>query len=295
MSTDAPTADRAHERHHILLTNDDGVDAPGLLALKRALSAVGHVDVLAPDHNWSAAGHTKTMHKPLRVWSIALADGSEARTTNGTPSDCVALALLGLLERAPDLVVSGINAGANVGSDITYSGTVAAAMEAVIAGIPAIAVSIDSLEVTDPSLAAAFAARLAALMLRSDEVRERSAGDRPLLLNVNVPNLPREGVRGVQVTRLGRRVYRDALVERRDPRGRTYYWIGGEPPVGLPEEGTDIGALEAGYISITPILMDLTDYGRIPTLRAWAITLEDSVDDAQRGQVGDLAPTSDDQ
>ena len=277
----------------ILLTNDDGVHSPGLLALKQALSAVAHVDVVAPDHNWSAAGHTKTMHKPLRVWSVRLADGSEARTSNGTPSDCVALALLGLLEREPDLVVSGINAGANVGSDITYSGTVAAAMEAVVAGIPAIAVSVDGFEIADPAVAAAFAARLAALVLRTDGIRPRNAPGEPVLLNVNVPNLPRDALRGVQVTRLGRRVYRDALVERSDPRGRAYYWIGGEPPSGVPEEGTDIGALDAGYISVTPIVMDLTDYARLPVLRAWQIVLGDTAgaaEDAKRGRVDDSAP-----
>jgi len=264
------------DRSRILLTNDDGVNAPGLLALKRALSAVAQVEIVAPERNWSAAGHTKTMHKPLRVHRVALADGSEARATSGTPSDCVALALLGLLDYRPDLVISGINAGANVGSDITYSGTVAAAMEAVIAEIPAIAVSVDSYEVSDPDVAAAFTARLAMLMLRR-------VANAPMLLNVNVPNLPREALRGVQVTRLGSRVYRDALVERRDPRGRVYYWIGGEPPSGVPEEGTDIGALEAGYISVTPIVMDLTDYRALPILRSWQITLEDTVEETKRG------------
>lgn len=274
---------KAAARPHILLTNDDGIDAPGLLALRQALGAVARVDVVAPERNWSAAGHTKTMHKPLRARRVALADGSEALATNGTPSDCVALALLGLLERKPDLVISGINAGGNVGSDITYSGTVAAAMEAVIAGIPAIAVSVDALESTHLAVAAAFVARLALLMLRH-------ATDEPLLLNVNVPDLPHAELRGAQITRLGRRVYRDALVERSDPRGRAYYWIGGEPPLGVPEEGTDIGALEAGYISITPIAMDLTDYRNVPMLRAWQITLEDAAEDASRGRVGDPGP-----
>jgi 5'-nucleotidase len=274
---------QAASRPRILLTNDDGVAAPGLLALKQALGTVARVDVVAPERNWSAAGHTRTMHKPLRVRRVALADGSEALATNGTPSDCVALALLGLLEREPDLVVSGINAGANVGSDITYSGTVAAAMEAVIAGIPAIAVSVDALEITHLTVAAAFVARLALLVLHQ-------ATDEPLLLNVNVPDLPRTELRGVQITRLGHRIYRDALVERSDPRGRTYYWIGGEPPLGVPEEGTDIGALEAGHISITPIVMDLTDYRNLPALRAWQITLEDAAEGAQRGRVDDPAP-----
>lgn len=175
----------------------------------------------------------------------------------------------------------------------TYSGTVAAAMEAVIAGIPAIAVSVDGLEIADPTVAAAFVARLAVLVLPTDGVHPRNTTGEVLLLNVNVPNLPRAALRGVQITRLGRRVYRDALVERRDPRGRTYYWIGGEPPSGVPEEGTDIGALDAGFISVTPILMDLTDYHRLPMLRAWQIALEDTVEDAQRGRIADPAPSDD--
>ncbi len=129
---------------YILVTNDDGVDAPGLLALKKALEPLGEIAVLAPDHNWSAAGHPRTMHKPLRVEEVRLADGSIAYASNGAPSDCVALAVLGFFPRRPDLVVSGINLGGNMGYDITYSGTVAAAIEAAIFGIPAIAVSIDT-------------------------------------------------------------------------------------------------------------------------------------------------------
>jgi len=254
----------------ILVTNDDGIQAPGLLALVQALQAVAEVAVFAPDHNWSAAGHSKTMHKPLRVHPARLADGTPALTGNGSPSDCVALALLGLVPRRPDLVVSGINQGANVGHDLTYSGTVAAAMESVIAGISAIAVSLDSYESGAFLPAAHFAAQLAAHVLA---VRPTA----PLLLNVNVPALPQSQIRGAQATRLGSRVYRDALVERRDPRGQSYYWIGGEPPAGVPEEGTDIGALATGYISVTPILLDLTDHARLQELRAWDLTLPDSL------------------
>ncbi|MCD6519945.1 MAG: 5'/3'-nucleotidase SurE [Anaerolineae bacterium] len=249
----------------ILLTNDDGIYAPGLIPLARALERVGQVIVIAPEHNWSAAGHSKTMHKPLRVWSIELSDGTEALASNGSPSDCVALALLGIVERPPQLVVSGINLGANVGTDLTYSGTVAAAMEAVIWGISGIAVSLDSFTPNTYEAAAHFTAQLAQRVL--------AAGlEEPLLLNVNVPNLPEEEIKGVQITRLGRRLYRDALVKRLDPRGRPYYWIGGDPPEGIPEEGTDIGALTEGYISVTPILLDLTDYARLPLLASWELT-----------------------
>jgi 5'-nucleotidase len=247
----------------ILVSNDDGITAPGILALAQALQPVGEVRIIAPEHNWSAAGHTKTMHKPLRVWpGQRLGDGSEVLVTSGSPSDCVALALLGLLPRKPDLVVSGINLGANVGHDLTYSGTVAAAMESVIGGISAIAISLDAYEPTDWSVAARFAAYLA------KQVLAQSLSE-PLLLNVNVPALPEGEIKGVQITRLGQRIYRDALDERKDPRGKVYYWIGGDAPVGVPEEGTDIGALAAGYISVTPILLDLTDYARLAALRAW--------------------------
>jgi 5'-nucleotidase len=251
-------------RPHILVTNDDGIQSAGLLPLVRALRPLAQVTVVAPDHNWSAAGHSKTMHKPLRVWPTQLADGSSALTTTGSPSDCVALALLGLIPSKPDLVVSGINQGANVGHDLTYSGTVAAAMESVIAGISALAISLDSYESQEFETAARFAGILAR------QVIERSDGA-SLLLNVNVPNLTEDQIQGTQITRLGHRLYRDALVERKDPRGRAYYWIGGEPPTGLPESGTDVGALAAGYVSVTPIRLDLTEHSRLEALRDWPL------------------------
>ena len=248
----------------ILISNDDGVYSPGLLALKQALEQVGETRVVAPDHNWSASGHTKTMHKPLRVASVRLEDGSEALACTGAPSDCVALALLVLYPDLPDLVVSGINPGQNVGHDVTYSGTVSAAWEAVIAGIPAIAVSVGAHQEPDFAYAADYAARLARKVLSSEL-------ERPLLLNLNVPNLPAHEITGVEITRLGQRLYRDVLDERRDPRGRSYYWIGGKPPTGIPEPGTDIGALSQGKISITPIQLDLTDHLLIEQLREWGL------------------------
>ncbi|MEA3407158.1 MAG: 5'/3'-nucleotidase SurE [Chloroflexota bacterium] len=260
-------AQGAQERPHILLTNDDGIHAGGLLALVQALRDDAALSIIAPEHNWSAAGHSKTMHKPLRAWSTALADGTEAVCTSGSPSDCVALALLGLLQETPDLVIAGINLGANVGHDLTYSGTVAAAMESVIGDISAIAVSLDTLEAPDYGPAARFAASLAFRVLQAEE-------GEPLLLNVNVPALAAEEIKGVQITALGHRLYRDTLVRRTDPRGRDYYWIGGDPPTGIPKDGTDIGALAKGYISITPLLLDLTDYSRLAELRAWDLGFE---------------------
>jgi 5'-nucleotidase len=251
----------------ILLTNDDGVASPGLLALKEAVHKLGDVVVFAPEHNWSAAGHGKTMHKPLRVYDAAMADGSSALVTNGGPADCVALAVLGVLPQQPDLVISGINLGSNVAQDMTYSGTVAAALEALISGVPAIAVSLALQDggSTDLSCAAQFTAILARKVLESRQ--------RDLLLNVNVPAVPCVELAGVEVTRLGRRIYRDVLVEREDPRGRRYYWIGGEPPSGVIEEGTDVAALAAKRISVTPLQLDLTAHHLLEELRSWKLKM----------------------
>jgi len=261
----------------ILLTNDDGVDAPGLLALKQGLQEVGEVVVFAPDHNWSAAGHGKTMHKPLRVLEAKLADGSPALATNGGPGDCVALAVLGVLPQPPDLVISGINPGSNLAQDMTYSGTVAGALEAHISGIPAMAVSLAlKARSRDPSGAAGSppdfgaAARFAAILAR----RILASGRRDLLLNVNVPAVPWAEIAGVEITRLGKRIYCDVLDERQDPRGHKYYWIGGEPPTGVIEAGTDVAALAANKISVTPLQLDLTAYRMFDELQGWKLGLE---------------------
>lgn len=248
----------------ILITNDDGHQVPALAALVAALKPVGDVTVVVPDHNWSAAGHTKTMHKPLRVSEAHLPDGTPLYVTSGTPSDCVGLALLGLMPEPPDLIVSGINQGANLGYDMTYSGTVAAAMEAAVFGLPAIAASQE--ETDEQSGDLEFAADVLAQLARQTLAHGLAQG---CLLNVNFPALPRSAVRGIQVTRLGRRVYRDALVRRLDPRGRPYYWIGGEMPAGEPDDGTDIGALAQGYVSVTPLTLDMTAERELAGLRTW--------------------------
>lgn len=257
---------------HILVTNDDGVTAPGLLALAQAMRALGKVTIFAPDRNWSASGHVKTMDRPLRVRETTLADGTPAFASDGAPSDCVALALLGLVEERVDLVVSGINPNANVGHDVTYSGTVTAAMEAVINGIPGIAVSLDSPEnpvgrIVNPTYpdysAAAWAARRVAEKVIAEGLPPG------VLLNVNVPYLKEAELKGFMVTRQGLRVYRDELDRRLDPRGRPYYWIGGESPTGVDEPGTDFGALRAGYVSITPLQLDLTAREAMARLEKW--------------------------
>lgn len=250
---------------HILVTNDDGVTAPGLLALAREMRGLGEVTVLAPDHNWSASGHVKTMERPLRVRETKLADGSPALTTDGAPSDCVALALLGVVRAKIDLVVSGINPNANIGHDVTYSGTVTAAMEAVISDVPGIAVSLDS-KPGHGELDYGPAARIAVQVAAQVIAHGLPEG---VLLNVNVPCLPEEQIKGIQITRQGLRVYHDALDAREDPRGRPYYWIGGEFPTGVEEDGTDVGALAEGYVSITPLQLDLTAYKALDKLKAW--------------------------
>jgi 5'-nucleotidase len=251
----------------ILVTNDDGVDSPGLSALARALKQVDQVCVIAPNRNWTAAGHTKTLDRPLRVTEITLPGTRQpAYSSDGSPSDCVALGFLGIAPERPRLVVSGINTGPNMGSDITYSGTVSAAMEGVVSGVPAIAVSLADYFEWQFSYAARFAARLARRVLR-----EHLESD--VLLNVNVPRGTRKDIRGVAVTRLGRREYRDELIRRKDPFGRDYFWIGGAPPTGAEEPGTDLHAVADGYVSVTPVQLDLTNHSLIEQIAGWNLPI----------------------
>ncbi|MFN2303124.1 MAG: 5'/3'-nucleotidase SurE [Anaerolineales bacterium] len=249
---------------HILVTNDDGVFAPGLLALTQAARKItDQVTILAPDHNWSASGHVKTLHRPLRVNKVQLEDGTMAWASDGAPSDCVALAQLGFIPEKIDLVLSGINPNANIGHDLTYSGTVTAAMEAAIWGIPGIAVSLDKSEddaiPVDYGPAAEATRRIVTWLWEQPDVPQ------DMILNVNVPNRPLSQMKGFRITRQGQRIYRDELLRRLDPRGKPYYWIGGEAPTGVEEPGTDFGSLLAGYVSITPIKLDLTS----ETLKTW--------------------------
>jgi 5'-nucleotidase len=251
---------------HILITNDDGVMALGLLALVQELRGLAEISVLAPDRNWSASGHVKTLHRPLRVRETFLTDGTPALSSDGSPSDCVALGMMGILPKPVDLVVSGINTNANIGHDVTYSGTVTAAMEAAIGGVPGVAVSLDLNRKNHPPIDYGPAARVTRRVVQSLSEHGLPAHS---LLNVNVPYLPDEQIRGYQITRQGLRIYRDELVRREDPRGRPYYWIGGDAPTGVPEDGTDFGAITAGYVSITPLQLDLTAYAWIDPLRTW--------------------------
>ncbi|HKY55398.1 MAG TPA: 5'/3'-nucleotidase SurE [Anaerolineales bacterium] len=251
---------------HILVTNDDGVFALGLLALAQEMRKLGTVSILAPDRNWSGGGHVKTLDRALRVREFRLADGTQAFASDGAPSDCVALATLGYFKEPIDLVVSGINAGANLGHDVTYSGTVTAAMEAVIAGVPGVAVSLETIEGHIGDIDYDPAARIAGKIIQ--QVIENGLSHETLL-NVNVPLLPEEKIRGIKITRQGLRVYHSRLDERTDPRGRPYYWIGGDAPTGVPERGTDVGALAEGFVSITPLQLDLTAYRTLTDLNTW--------------------------
>ncbi len=250
---------------HILVTNDDGVQAPGLLALTQAMKVIGKVTILAPDRNWSGAGHVKTLDRPLRVRETQIADGTPALMSDGAPSDCVALALLGLVENV-DLVVSGINPYSNIGHDVTYSGTVTAAMEAVIAGVPSLAFSLASQDNSSDGLPDySPAAQVAGQVVKKVIDEGLPEG---VLLNVNIPYLTE--FKGYLITRQGLRVYNDELDERIDPRGKPYYWIGGEEPTGVDEPGTDFGALQAGYVSVTPLQLDLTAREAMEILRRWS-------------------------
>lgn len=244
----------------ILLTNDDGIHAIALEALEREFRDMGEIVVVVPDRDQSATSHALTLHRPLRIREVK----PGWHSVDGTPTDCVMIAYHGLLEHPPDLVVSGINHGPNMGEDVFYSGTVAAAIEGALQGTPAIAASLVTREPSDFRDAARFIRRLAELALG-----ERFGDKR--VLNVNVPHRPWDEVRGVKLTRLGTRVYSDTLIEKRDPRGRPYFWIGGEDPVWESHEGTDFHAVHAGYISITPLALDLTDFKTMVDMESWRI------------------------
>lgn len=247
----------------ILLTNDDGVWAPGLRALVRQLAPAHEVEIVAPDKEQSGVGHGITVHHPLRVTRVDLGAGFQAYTVSGTPADCVKIAFDALLEHPPDLVISGVNDGVNLGTDVLYSGTVAAAVEGCLFGALAMAVSLDGRD----EEGYAFAARVAEAIAK----RLVEEGLPPnTLLNVNVPKGGAEGTRGVRVTRLGQRRYRDVFDRRSDPRGREYYWLAGSP-VDLEADDftTDAAALRSGYVSVTPIHVDMTDVKSMERLARW--------------------------
>ena len=239
----------------ILLSNDDGIQSDGLTALEKSLARLAEIYTVAPDRAQSSMSHALTLHRPLRVHELS----PRRMAVDGTPVDCVKLALTGLLPVKPDLVVSGINKGPNLGDDIIYSGTVSAAIEGTLLGIPAIAVSLVTFENFDFRAAAEFTATLI-------ERIQQPGIPAGTLLNVNVPHLPREQLKGWKFTRMGKRHYSENIVERIDPRGGKYYWIGGDDLGFVPGEGTDCTTVADGFISITPLHLDLTNYASIAEL-----------------------------
>ena len=242
----------------ILVTNDDGVMAPGIRALAKACEELGDVIVMAPDTEQSASGHALTLKQPLRVQELE----PNVYGVSGTPTDCVLLAVHGpLFNRVPDLIMSGINAGPNMGDDVTYSGTVSAAFEGTLLSIPSIAVSLATFDVYPYDTAAACAVRVAKALLR---------GGLPpkTLLNLNVPALPMGEIKGFRLTRLGHRVFRDTIVTKTDPRGRPYYWVAGTPEWDAMEK-SDMSAVQEGFASVTPLNMDMTDYKLLVDMENW--------------------------
>ncbi len=245
----------------ILVTNDDGIHAPGIRALADALRKVGVVAVVAPDRERSAVGHALTLHHPLRATRV----GPDIFAVDGTPTDCVCLGIHNLISFKPDVVVSGINRGANMGDDVTYSGTVSAAMEATLMGIPAFAVSLCAEgEGEHYDVAAGFAARLAG------EVFSRGL-PADTFLNVNVPDREEKDLLPPIITSQGRRRYEGGIVDKVDPRGRKYYWIAGGELTFRDLPGTDYHAVCRGHISVTPLHLDLTNYNAFQSLRDWRL------------------------
>ncbi|HEY8417223.1 MAG TPA: 5'/3'-nucleotidase SurE [Limnochordales bacterium] len=251
----------------VLITNDDGIQAPGLLALVAARPRDCRLWVVAPDRERSATGHAITVHKPLFLTPVDMGEGVEAFHVNGTPSDCVKLGVE-LMERPPAVVVSGINRGGNLGTDVLYSGTVSGAIEAAVTGLPALAVSLNSHEARQPE-DFALAARVAWYLVEHLVARGLPPGT---LLNVNVP--PGNDLKGFRVTRLGIRRYRDVFHRRVDPRGRVYYWMAGQvEDLDDGDLNTDTGAVRAGFVSVTPIEFDLTKYAALDVVRDWQLDM----------------------
>lgn len=244
----------------ILLSNDDGYFAPGLEVLAGALAGLGEIVVVAPEQNCSGASNSLTLSRPLLLRKAA----SGFHFVNGTPTDCVHLAVTGMLDQLPDIIVSGINHGANMGDDTIYSGTVAAATEGYLLGIPSIAISLTSFEGKNYSTAGQIARELVERFIRNP-IKE------PVLLNVNVPDIPYAELKGMEVTRLGRRHKAEPVVKMVSPRNETVYWIGAAGAAADSGPGTDFNAVDRGFASITPLQIDLTHVAQLPSIRQWVL------------------------
>jgi 5'-nucleotidase len=243
---------------HLLLSNDDGYQGQGLIELAAALRELATITIVAPNRNRSAASNSLTLERPLRPQVYA----ERSYAVDGTPTDCVHLGLTGLLDDAPDMVVSGINAGANLGDDVIYSGTVAAAMEGRFLGLPAVAISQTSFNPKHVKAAASLSARLISSLLQNP-IQEN------MILNVNIPDLPLAEIKGFKTTRLGNRHKAEPAVKAQDPRGKPIYWVGAAGPEQDAGPGTDFHAINEGYVSISPIHVDLTRHRSLDTLQSW--------------------------
>ena len=245
-------------RVRILVTNDDGIASPGIHAVAAALGALGEVWIVAPDRERTAVGHAVTLHKPLRITKMA----PRVFMVNGTPVDCVNLALVKILPGPPAMILSGINRGVNLGDDVMYSGTVSGALEGTILGIPSVAVSQEGGETFRFEVGARYAARVAAEVLQHGLPAET-------ILNVNIPDVPLRSIQGVKVTCLSRRRFNNPIVEKVDPRGRKYYWIAGTRESWSRQQDADHEALERRMVSVTPIHLDTTHHAMLEHFRAW--------------------------
>ena len=262
------------EKPLILLTNDDGINAEGLIILSEVLCEVGETVIVAPSVERSAVGHAITLSDPLRVMDHERNGRFFGYAVNGTPADCVKIAFWALLNRKPDILISGINLGANTGINTLYSGTVSAATEGAFLGIPSFAVSLCTYRSPDYSFAAKFAVRLANLLL------ERKL-QRGVYLNVNVPPCREDEIRGVAVTRQGQAVFEEHFDKRVDPHGRVYYWLTGQKVDRETDIAVDDGAVQANMVSITPVQYDLTHHASIESIRSWAVDLLETQSDGK--------------
>ena len=256
-----------NQKPRILVTNDDGIFSDGIYALYTAMKEIGEVSVVAPDSEKSAVGHAITISDPLRVTEVERNGNLFGWAVNGTPADCVKLSVKGILQFKPDLVVSGINRGSNTATNVIYSGTVSAATEGTIMGIPSIAFSLTTFQKTDLSLASEVAHLLASRVLENG-LPEGT------LLNVNIPPLSREEIQGIKVTRQGKGRYEEAVEKRIDPTNRTYYWLGGTKLILDKDDDIDEVAVLNGYVSVTPLQYDLTDRKMLPELKKWKFALD---------------------
>ena len=252
---------------NILITNDDGIHSAGLITLAQEISKIARVTVVAPDRERSATAHAITMHKPLRVEKVDIPDcNALGWMINGTPSDCVKLALEALLDFTSDIVLSGINSGPNLGTDVIYSGTVSAAIEAALSGVPSIALSIVGHGNVSFKNAAIFTKKLCLQILNHIFPRDS-------LLNINIPSVEPEAIEGIAITHLGTIRYKNSFDRRTDPRGKVYYWLAGEAIGRNDDKGSDVWAVKNNYISITPLLFDLTKYDIIENIKKWNLQI----------------------